>query len=85
MIKPKVVIKLINTHQAKTELSSLIKDVEEGGVLVRICRNGKPVAELRKIEDLHDPLKKHPQISNIIFHEDPSAGVDTEDWPEEHR
>ena len=39
----------VNTHEAKTKLSSLLAAVEERGEAVVICRNGKPVAELRAI------------------------------------
>lgn len=79
------VIKLINTHQAKTTLSRLVKEVEEKGTLIRICRNGKPVAELRPIEQDLDPLKLHPEISKVKFLADPTEPVDDDDWPEELR
>lgn len=35
----------VNVHQAKTELSKLILEVERGGEVV-IARNGTPVAKL---------------------------------------
>jgi len=34
----------VNTHEAKTTLSTLLAAVEERGENVIICRNGKPVA-----------------------------------------
>ncbi|HXU31292.1 MAG TPA: type II toxin-antitoxin system prevent-host-death family antitoxin, partial [Thermoanaerobaculia bacterium] len=37
----------VNTHEAGSELSSLLARVEEQGETILICRNGKPVAELR--------------------------------------
>ena len=30
----------------------------------------------------HDPLKPHPELRHIVFHEDPSLPLDPEDWPE---
>ena len=30
----------------------------------------------------HDPLKPHPELRKIIFHEDPTKPLDPEDWPE---
>ena len=30
----------------------------------------------------HDPLKPHPELRQIIFHEDPTKPLDPEDWPE---
>jgi prevent-host-death family protein len=41
-------VKTINVHQAKTELSKLLAQVERGGVVV-IARAGKPVAKLVSI------------------------------------
>ena len=38
-------IRRVNVHQAKTELSRLLLDVERGGEVV-IARNGTPVAKL---------------------------------------
>ena len=75
----------VNTHQAKTRLSSLLAQVEEDGEIVLICRNGKPVAELRPLPAAADPLQLHPQLSDIRFHEDPMAPLDPEDWPESAR
>jgi prevent-host-death family protein len=39
------VSKIVNIHAAKTKLSSLIAEVEQGGEVV-IARAGKPVAKL---------------------------------------
>ncbi len=35
----------VNVHEAKTQLSRLLAEVEEGACIV-IARNGKPIAEL---------------------------------------
>lgn len=76
--------KLVNIHEAKSRLSELLKDVE-AGEQVYICRDGKPVAELRKIDEIREPLKKYKQISNVKFYQDPSLPVDEEGWPEDLR
>ena len=39
---------LVSLYEAKTQLSTLLREVEKGGV-VTITRHGKPVAELRGI------------------------------------
>ncbi|NUN02693.1 MAG: type II toxin-antitoxin system Phd/YefM family antitoxin [Bryobacteraceae bacterium] len=49
----------INMHEAKTRLSALVKKVEQEGQTVTICRDGKPVAELKSIS--RKPLNR-PQI-----------------------
>jgi prevent-host-death family protein len=38
-------MKIVNVHEAKTQLSRLLQDVEDGEEVV-IARNGKPVAKL---------------------------------------
>ena len=73
---------VVNTHEAKTKLSSLLAAVEQTGEVVRICRNGKPVAEIRPLPPKKDPLRLHPELSQIQFHEDPVAPLRPEDWPD---
>jgi antitoxin (DNA-binding transcriptional repressor) of toxin-antitoxin stability system len=43
-------IKLVNMHEAKSQLSRLVQEVLDGH-RVRIARNGKPVVELKIIDD----------------------------------
>lgn len=38
----------VNMHEAKTRLSELVKAVEERNETVVLCRDGKPVAEIRR-------------------------------------
>lgn len=46
MARPDVIS--VNTHQAKTELSRLLRQVEQGAT-VEICRDGEPVAQMTRI------------------------------------
>ncbi len=71
----------VNVHDAKTNLSALLLAVEEKGELVRICRNGKPVAELRPVSSRKDPLRMSPGLKAKI-REDPTLPLDSEDWQE---
>ena len=71
----------VNTHEAKTKLSGLLAAVEERGERVLICRNGKPVAELRAVGRARSPLRVDPELSRVEFHEDPMWPLDPEDWP----
>jgi len=73
---------IVNTHQAKTQLSSLLLAVEERGEEVWICRHGKPVAELKQIPRKSRGSLKKSDIANIKFFEDPMAPLSDEDWPE---
>lgn len=75
----------VNTHEAKTKLSYLLSKVETEHVKVKICRNGKPIAVLVPVGEIADPLKQHKKLMGVKFHEDPTAPLDEEDWPEESR
>ena len=72
----------VNTHEAKTRLSALLQDVEERGEVVVICRNGKPVAELRRLEPGRDPLRMDKTLRRVRFSADPTLPLDPADWPE---
>ncbi len=61
---------------------ALLAAVEEGD-LVQICRNGKPIAELRPVRTFPDPLRKNPRLAGVEFLEDPTAPLSAADWPEE--
>lgn len=76
-------MKTINVHQAKTTLSALLRLVEDEGEVVRIARNGRPVAELGPLS--HKAKKGfawevNPKLKAECF-EDPMAPLEPEDWP----
>jgi prevent-host-death family protein len=75
----------VNTREAKLKLSALLAAVEERGERVRICRNGKPAAELVPIRPPRDPLSPHPELSRVVIHEDPALALSDEEWPEQFR
>lgn len=75
----------IDTHEAKTRLSALLAKIEAGEGPVTICRNGKPVAELRSPSlSAPDPLGKHPKLKPIYVAPDydPVMPLLPADWPE---
>jgi len=69
----------VNIHEAKTNLSKLLVSVEEHGETIQICRNGKPIAELRPLSQKRKPLIFNPDLKIEIL-EDPSKPLDPEDW-----
>jgi prevent-host-death family protein len=75
----------VNTHEAKTKLSALLAVVEEEGEVVLICRNGRPVAELRPLERSREPLRVHPELSRVEIHGDPTRPLDLGGPPEAAR
>lgn len=81
MKKPTSSIITVNTHEAKTTLSKLLLLVEGKGVTVRICRNGKPVADLQPVVVVKDPLEQNPKLAAVTFKEDPILPLDKQDWP----
>ena len=79
-------LKVVNTHEAKTQLSSLMREVELRGVTIQICRNGTPVVELRPVAKTKArTIKKYSKISGVKLFEDPTSPIDPADWPEEFR
>ena len=74
---------VVNTHEAKTRLSELLRLVEQRSERIRVCRNGKPVAEISPIATAaRDPLVPNPRLSGVVFHEDPVAPIAEDDWPD---
>ena len=74
---------VVNTHEAKTRLSELLRLVEERSERIRVCRNGRPVAEIGPISaTTGDPLQPDPLLAEVVFHEDPVAPLAEEDWPD---
>lgn len=74
----------VNIHQAKTNLSKLITEVEEKGEFVQICRNGKPVAELKPVALSAKRLVTYPHLQGKIMY-DPTEPLTEDEWPEEYR
>jgi prevent-host-death family protein len=77
-------MKIVNIHEAKTQLSALLAEVEETGEKVLICRHGKPVADLvphRK----RSRLEPHPVMRKIRINYDPIEPLAEDEWPESSR
>lgn len=66
----------INIQEAEKTLPSLLAAVEEQGELILICREGKPVAEIRPVLPQETRLRLHPQLSQVKFREDPMLPLD---------
>jgi prevent-host-death family protein len=47
-------VKTVNVHEAKTNLSRLLAEVEKGNEVV-VARNGKPVAKIVPFSDAKKP------------------------------
>jgi len=73
----------VNTHEAKTKLSELLLKVENEEEVVIICRNGKPIAEMRSWKKAKNPLQQSSELKKVVFKEDPALPLDEGDWPSE--
>lgn len=72
----------VNTHEAKSKLSYLLKQIEEHHETVRLCRNGRPIADIVPIENKIDPLQTHVSLKEgvrILY--DPTEPLSEDEWP----
>jgi antitoxin (DNA-binding transcriptional repressor) of toxin-antitoxin stability system len=78
---------MVNMHKAKTHLSELVKAVEEENETIILCRDGKPVAELRRPTRAGvNRFKPDPKL-RVKFARgfDPAEPATEQDWPVEAR
>ena len=73
-------MKNINIHEAKTNLSSILKLVSQGKKFL-ICKNGKPIADLVPHEH-RKRTESHPVMSKITINYDPLEELSSEEWGE---
>ena len=77
-------MKVVNIHQAKTTLSALLAEVEKTGKKIRICRHGKPVADLIPYQK-RSRLQPHAVMSKIRIDYDPTEPLAEDEWPASSR
>ncbi len=65
----------VSASEAELQLATLLNEVEQSGCLVRICRNGEPIADLVPVKKKTHRLAQHPDLKNIKFYEDPMAPI----------
>ena len=70
---------VVNTHEAKTNLSALLAKIEQSGEEVIICRNGKPIADLRPHKH-KNRLTAHPVMGQIQINYDPTETLGDDEW-----
>lgn len=74
----------VNIHEAKTQLSALLNKIEVDHETIRVCRNGKPIADIVPIEAKNNPLKMHSSLykgAKILY--DPTVPLSKEEWPDQ--
>jgi antitoxin (DNA-binding transcriptional repressor) of toxin-antitoxin stability system len=78
----------VNMHEAKTRLSELVKAVEERDETVVLCRDGRPIAEIRR-----RPARRRARILRpdprfrVEFAPgyDPAEPLRDDEWPGDSR
>lgn len=73
-------MKMVNIHEAKTQLSALLAEVEKTGERILICRYGKPVADLVPHRN-RSRLEPHPVMSQLQIKYDPTEPLGEDEWP----
>jgi antitoxin (DNA-binding transcriptional repressor) of toxin-antitoxin stability system len=77
-------MKTVNVHEAKTQFSGLLADIEKRGERIVVCRNGIPVADLIPHQGSVS-MEGDKKLGKIAIHYDPVEPVSASDWPEESR
>ncbi|WP_446008381.1 type II toxin-antitoxin system Phd/YefM family antitoxin [Candidatus Electrothrix sp.] len=76
---------IVNTHEAKTNLSKLLTLVAEKHEIIKICRNGKVMAELVKPKSgkaSPGKLPVIPELTGVVFKEPVEAPLPEEFFPD---
>lgn len=77
-------MKSVNVHDAKTNFSALLAEIEQHGERIIICRNGEPVADLvphrRKVSMAPDR-----KLGAFTIGYDPTEELSDEEWPTDAR
>lgn len=74
---------IVNTHEAKTHLSRLLTEMETHHQKIRICRNGKAIADIVPIEITRNPLQQNKALRGIKINYDPTLPLDEDEWSED--
>ena len=77
-------MKTVNVHEAKTQFSGLLAEIEKRGERIIICRNGKPVADLVP-HNATVSMAGDRKLGAIKILYDPVEQVSESDWPPELR
>lgn len=71
----------LNVHEAKTNLSEVLAQVERSGKSFTICRRGRPIAELVPYRK-PSRLNYHPLLRKISIRYDPTEDLAEDEWGE---
>lgn len=73
-------MKTVNVHEAKTQFSGLLAEIEKRKERIVICRNGKPVADLVPHESAVS-MSADKKLGALEMRYDPIEHATDEEWP----
>ncbi len=73
-------VKTVNVHEAKTQFSGLLAEIEKRKERIVICRNGKPVADLVPHQSMV-PMSPDKKLGALVIHYDPVEPASEDEWP----
>lgn len=71
----------VTIHEAKSNLSKLLVEVETHHQTIRVYRNKTPIAEIVPISQTIDPLISHAELQGIQLNYDPTEPLTPDEWP----
>ena len=75
-------MKLVSVHEAKTQLSAILAEIERTGEEFVVCRHRKPVASLVPYRK-RSRLDPHPLAKDVVVNYDPTEPLSAGEWPSE--
>ncbi len=75
-------MKLVSVHEAKTQLSALLAEVESTGEEIVICRHKKPIANLVPYRP-RSRVDPHPVMRDVGINYEPTEPMGPDEWPED--
>ncbi|MBQ39412.1 MAG: prevent-host-death protein [Gemmatimonadaceae bacterium] len=73
-------MKLVSVHEAKSQLSALLAEIERTGEEIVICRHKKPIANLVP-HKRHSRVDPHPVLRDVGIDYDPTEPMASDEWP----
>ena len=75
----------VNTHEAKTRFSSLLKKVEDENETVIVCRNGHPIAKIHAVPKPKTAALPEPESKLAAeLQYDPTQPLESDELPEDY-
>lgn len=78
-------MKTVNVHEAKTQFSGLLAEIEKRKERIVICRNGKPIADLVPHQSSTVSMEPDKKLGALTILYDPVEQATDDEWPQDLR